>query len=134
MLFINSDEDVKKVYQAFEDEYCRVYNKISAYPQGGVDVLNIILRATVDYPKPELPTYPKSGGVPYKEALKGKRDVYWMEHGAFRPTPIYEARLLKHGNVIEEEAVIEAEDTTIVLPPVMKLSVDRYHNFIMDMK
>jgi N-methylhydantoinase A/oxoprolinase/acetone carboxylase beta subunit len=134
LLFINSDADVRKVYEAFEDEYCRVYNKISAYPQGGVDVLNLILRATVDYPKPKLPTYPKASENPVEAALKGKRDAYWVEHAAFRPTPIYEARALKHGNIIEGEAVIEAEDTTIVLPPVMKLTVDKYHNFILDMK
>ena len=134
LLFINSEADVRKVYEAFEDEYCRVYNKISAYPQGGVDVLNLILRATVDYPKPELPTYPKGPARPDKAALKGQRDAYWVEHGAFRPTPIYEAKALKHGNIIEGEAVIEAEDTTIVLPPPMKLTVDKYHNFILEMK
>jgi N-methylhydantoinase A/acetophenone carboxylase len=134
LLFINRDADVRAVYQAFEDEYCRVYNRISAYPQGGVDVLNLILRATVDYPKPKLPTYPRAKATPDQEALKGKRDAYWVEYGEFRPTPIYEAKLLKHGNVIDGEAVIEAEDTTIVLPPVMKLSVDQYHNFILEMK
>lgn len=134
LLFINSEADVRAVYQAFEDEYCRVYNKISAYPQGGVDVLNLILRATVDYPKPTLPTYPKVKATPDSEALKGKRDAYWVEYGTFRPTPIYEAKMLKHGNIIDGEAVIEAEDTTIVLPPVMKLSVDAYHNFILEMK
>jgi len=134
LLFINSEEDVRKVYQAFEDEYCRVYNKISAYPQGGVDVLNLILRATVDYPKPKLPSYPRASDVTDKEALKGKRDAYWVEYGAFRPTPIYEAKRLKHGNIIEGEAVIEAEDTTIVLPPPMKLRVDQYLNFILEIK
>jgi N-methylhydantoinase A/oxoprolinase/acetone carboxylase beta subunit len=134
LVFINSETDVRAVYQAFEDEYCRVYNRISAYPQGGVDVLNLILRATVGYPKPKLPTYPRAKETPDQEALKGKRNAYWMEYGEFRPTPIYEAKLLKHGNVIGGEAIIEAEDTTIVLPPMMKLSVDQYHNFILEMK
>jgi N-methylhydantoinase A/oxoprolinase/acetone carboxylase beta subunit len=132
LVFINSEDDVKAVYQAFEDEYCRVYNRISAYPQGGVDLLNLILRATVDYPKPELPTYPLSKETPDKEALKGRREAYWEEYGSFRPTPVYEAKLLKHGNIIGGEAVIEAENTTIVLPPGTKLSVDQYHNFIME--
>jgi N-methylhydantoinase A/oxoprolinase/acetone carboxylase beta subunit len=132
-LFINSEADVKAIYTAFEDEYCRVYNRISAYPQGGADVLNLILRATVDHPKPELPTYPQAGEIPEAEAVKGKREVYWMEYSAFRPTPVYEAKLLKHGNAIEGPAVVEAEDTTIVLPPVLKLSVDKYHNFILEM-
>ncbi len=132
LVFINSEDDVRAVYQAFEDEYCRVYNRISAYPQGGVDILNLILRATVDYPKPKLPTYPLAKETPEKDALKGKREAYWVEYGAFRPTPVYEAKLLKHGNIIGGEAVIEAEDTTIVLPPGFKLSVDQYHNFIIE--
>jgi N-methylhydantoinase A/oxoprolinase/acetone carboxylase beta subunit len=128
--FLNSEEDVRAVYQAFEDEYCRVYNKISAYPQGGVDVLNLILRATVDYPKPTLPTYPAAGEKPDADALKGQRDAYWAEYGKFRPSPVYDARQLKHGNRIEGAAIIEAEDTTIVLPPPATLEVDKYHNFI----
>jgi N-methylhydantoinase A/oxoprolinase/acetone carboxylase beta subunit len=132
LLFINGAADVKAVYQAFEDEYCRVYSRISAYPQGGVDVLNLILRATVDHPKPELPTYPLAGEVPDSGALKGKKDAYWVEYGEFRQTPIYDARALKNGNIINGAAVIEAEDTTIVLPPPLKLSVDKYHNFILE--
>jgi len=130
LLFINSANDVRAVYQAFEDEYCRVYNRISAYPQGGVDVLNLILRATVDHPKPQLPTYPRVKDVPDAGALKGKREAYWTEYGKFHPTPVYDARSLKHGNLISGPAVIEAEDTTIVLPPAFKLSVDKYQNFI----
>jgi N-methylhydantoinase A/oxoprolinase/acetone carboxylase beta subunit len=132
LMFINSAEDVGAVYKAFEDEYCRVYNRISAYPQGGVDVLNLILRATVDHPKPKLPTYPRAGEKPAPEALKGRRDAYWVEYGEFRPTPVYDAALLRHGNIIEGPAVIEAEDTTTVMPPVIRLSVDKYHNFILE--
>jgi N-methylhydantoinase A/oxoprolinase/acetone carboxylase beta subunit len=132
LMFINSEADVRAVYQAFEDEYCRVYNRISAYPQGGVDVLNLILRATVDYPKPKLPTYPRAKETPDTEAMKGKREAYWVEHDAFRPTPVFEAKLLKHGNIIDGEAIIEAEDTTIVLTPGYRLSVDKYHNFIIE--
>jgi N-methylhydantoinase A/oxoprolinase/acetone carboxylase beta subunit len=132
LLFINSEADVKTVYQAFEDEYCRVYNRISAYPQGGVDILNLILRATVDHPKPGLPVYPRAKETPDKDALKGKRDAYWTEYGGFRATPIYEAKLLKHGNFIKGEAVIEAEDTTVVLAPGYCLTVDKYHNLIIE--
>jgi N-methylhydantoinase A/oxoprolinase/acetone carboxylase beta subunit len=132
LMFINSAADVKAVYQAFEDEYCRVYSRISAYPQGGMDMLNLILRATVDHPKPKLPTYLRAKDVPDHQALKGKRDAYWVEYGEFRPTPVYDAKSLKHGNNISGAAVIEAENTTIVLPPPLKLSVDKYHNFILE--
>ncbi len=132
LLLINSPDDVRAVYRAFEDEYCRVYSRMSAYPQGGVDMLNLVLHATVDHPKPKLPTYPRAKEIPDREALKGQRDAYWVEYGDFRPTPIYDAKVLKHGNIINGAAVIEAEDTTIVLPPPLKLYVDKYHNFILD--
>ncbi len=132
LLQIGNADDVRAIYQSFEDEYCRVYNRISAYPQGGVDMLNLILRATVDHPKPKLPTYPKTRETPAPEALKGQREAYWTEYGEFRPTPVYDARALKHGNLIGGPAVIEAEDTTIVLPPIFRLSVDKYQNFILE--
>jgi len=132
LLQIGAADDVRAIYRSFEEEYCRVYNRISAYPQGGVDMLNLILRATVDHPKPKLPTYPKGGETPDPAALKGQRDAYWIEYGEFRPTPVYDAKALKHGNFIKGPAIIEAEDTTIVLTPVFKLSVDKYQNFIME--
>jgi N-methylhydantoinase A/oxoprolinase/acetone carboxylase beta subunit len=132
LLFINNPDDVKAIYQAFEDEYCRVYSRRSAYPQGGVDILNLILHAIVDYPKPKLPTYPQAKEIPDQGAVKGKRDAYWVEYGEFRSTPIYDAKSLKHGNIIDGAAIIEAEDTTIVMPPQLKLSVDKYHNFILE--
>jgi N-methylhydantoinase A/oxoprolinase/acetone carboxylase beta subunit len=132
LLSFNSAADVKTIYQAFEDEYCRVYSRISAYPEGGVDMLNLILRATVDHPKPQLPTYPRAKDIPDRGALKGKREAYWVEYGEFRQTPVYDAKSLKHGNIISGAAIIEAEDTTIVLPPPLKLSVDKYHNFILE--
>ncbi|MCJ7604817.1 MAG: hypothetical protein MUO19_02140, partial [Dehalococcoidales bacterium] len=65
-------------------------------------------------------------------ALKGQRDAYWVEYGEFRSSPVYDARRLKHGNLIEGAAIIEAEDTTIVMPPAAKLSVDKYHNFMLE--
>ncbi len=95
-------------------------------------MLNLILRATVDHPKPKLPTYPKAREAPEPEALKGQRDAYWTEYGEFRPTPVYDAKALKHGNFIHGPAIVEAEDTTIVLPPIFRLSVDKYHNFILE--
>ena len=75
----------------------------------------------------------------YKDAIERRleqkrltREAYWTEYGAFRITPVYEAKLLKHGNSINGEAIIEAEDTTIVLAPGYRLSVDKYLNFIIE--
>ncbi|MFC1910253.1 hydantoinase/oxoprolinase family protein [Chloroflexota bacterium] len=132
LLSVKSEDDIKTIYQDFEKEYCRVYNRMSAYPQGGVDVLNLILHATVDYPKPDLPEYPIDTEKPDAEALKGRREAYWQKYNSYYPTLVYDAKRLKHGNTITGEAIIEAEYTTFVLSPGYKLTVDKYLNFIIE--
>ena len=131
-LFLKSEEDVKAIYEAFEREYSERYSPFAVYPQGGVEILSFILRATAPTSKPQLPVYPKKEATPPKKASKGTRDVYWGEYGGFHKTPIYEQMLLEHGNIIEGPAVIEAESTTTVLPPGWKLSVDKYLNLILE--
>jgi N-methylhydantoinase A/acetophenone carboxylase len=129
---LKGENDARAVYEEFEREYSAVFSPYSVYPQGGVEICNFILRATVPRPKPELPTYPKRGKSPLKQALKGQRQAYWEEYGSFRKTPIYEQKLLENGNIIEGPAIVEAEDTTTVIPPGVKLSVDNYLNLIME--
>jgi N-methylhydantoinase A len=52
--------------------------------------------------------------------------VFWKQYGDFKQSDIYDADLLRPGNVIHGPAVIEARDTTVVLPPGMKCTIDRY--------
>jgi N-methylhydantoinase A len=58
--------------------------------------------------------------------------VYWKQHNDFKETEIYDADLLQPGNVIQGPAVIEARDTTIVLPPGMKYNIDQYLSGIIE--
>ncbi len=132
LLEIHSEQDVMTVYKEFENEYSEFFSPYSVYPQGGVDIFNFILRAVVPHSKPELRVYPKKEAEPAKEALKGKRPVYWPVNGDFREVPVYEQTLLEHGNIIEGPAIIEAADTTTVLEPGWNLSVDKYLNLIIE--
>ncbi|MEW6261742.1 MAG: hydantoinase/oxoprolinase family protein [Thermodesulfobacteriota bacterium] len=131
-LAIASEDDVRAIYATFESEYKEFYSPYAVYPQGGVDVFNLILRATVPRPKPALPVYPVKGPTPSKEALKGSRDVYWEDCRGFLQTPIYDAGPLEAGNVIEGPAVIEAESTTTVLPIDWTMTVDQHLNLVME--
>lgn len=125
-MFLESKEDVKKVYKAFEKEYVKVYSPFAINPEGGVDIEGFALKAIVSQPTMELPTYQDKGGKPNSASYKGNRLVYWEEYGAFRETPIYEQGNLECGNIIEGPAVIEAEYTTLVLPPAKQLTVNKY--------
>ncbi len=131
-LRLDSEGDARAVYEEFEREYSELYSRYSVYPQGGVEIYNFILRATIPRSKPELPTYAQKGKTPSKEALKGQRPAYWEEYGDFRDTRIYAQEFLESGNIIEGPAIVEAEDTTTVLPPGVRLTVDSYHNLIME--
>ena len=125
-MFLQSEEDVMAVYRQFERDYSEVYSPFSVYPEGGVDIGNFALKAILPRPKIELPTYEFNGETPRSETAKGKRPAYWEEYGGFKETPIYDGGLLECGNRVEGPAIIEAEDTTTVLPPGTRYTVNKY--------
>jgi len=127
-LILNTEADAKAVYEQFEREYGERYSPIAIYPQGGVEIYNLILRATIPTKTPELPVHPKGGTSPPKNAFVGKRRVFWEEYGQFKETPVYAQSILQNGNVIEGPAIIEAEYTSTVLPPRKRLEIDEYLN------
>jgi N-methylhydantoinase A/acetophenone carboxylase len=131
-LRLKGEEDARAVYEEFEREYSELYSPYSVYPKGGVEIYNFVLQATVPRPIPELPTYPGKEKSPPKGAMKGKRPTYWEECSGFHDTPIYEQKSLETDNIIDGPAIIEAENTTTVLPPGVKLMVDRYHNLVIE--
>jgi N-methylhydantoinase A len=63
-------------------------------------------------------------------ALKGRRKVYFSEGEYFIDTAIYERRDLSPGDVIEGPAIIEQPDSTTVMPPEARCSVDEYGNLL----
>lgn len=127
-LFLESEDDIKQIYEVFVREYSRVYSPYSIYPQGGVIIDNFLLKATIPQPKYVLPEWEIRGEIPPRESIKGKRPVYWEEYGDWRETDIYELELLECGNILEGPAVVEAKYTTLVLPPGAKLTINRFHS------
>lgn len=131
-LFIESEADVRAVYEQFEKGYVGVYSSYGVFPEGGVDIENFCLRAILPQKKHAPPTYEDKGAKPSKDALKGSRAAYWEKYGDFRETPVYDQSELRCGNIIEGPAIIEADSTTTVLPPEAELTVDKYLNGIIE--
>ena len=84
-----------------------------------------MLRVTVPTWKPEVPVYELQGGDPSGAHL-GKRKAYWPETNAWVDTPTYQFEQLQAGNVVMGPAVVEAELTTIVVPPGQKFSIEKH--------
>jgi N-methylhydantoinase A/acetophenone carboxylase len=131
VLRIESEEDVVKIRQAFEEEYAQAYSSLGLNPEAGIDIHNFVLRGRVAQPKPELPRYePVSADASAAQA--GSRHAYWGPEIGWVDTPVFRQNLLQCGNVIEGPAVIEAEDTTVVIEPKWKFSLGEYMDGIME--
>ncbi|UCC60939.1 MAG: hydantoinase/oxoprolinase family protein, partial [Dehalococcoidia bacterium] len=107
------------------------YGELAASPITGINIESFHLFAVVPLPKPKLPSFPLESDSP-KQAVKGNRPVYWKQFNDFNETTIFDADLLRPGNIISGPAVIEARDTTVILPPDMKCSIDKYLSAIIE--
>ena len=124
-VFLRDPGDVQAVLDAHTGEYKVVYGEIAAYPEGGVEVDTFVLKAMVPTDKHCFPQAPLAGADPGR-ARKGRRTGWW-EDGP-RQTDIYDRSLLEAGNVVEGHAVVEAEDTTCVIPGDKIFRIDAFLN------
>ncbi len=117
LLLIHSTDDVKKVCDRFTEVFSRLYSAEAAFPQGGVEVETYRLFVHLPLPHFMLTQREAAGEKTPKAALKEQRDAYWEKLGGYQKTNIYQWDLLRAGNVIEGPAVIESDDTTVVIEP-----------------
>ena len=120
------------IYLEQEDEagkLCQLYASLSGADSGELIIDGIALKAECATPHYQLPTFADQGPDPQK-AQKGVRDVYWGN--SYVSTGIYDRDLLQCGNRIVGPAIIEAPDTTYVIPPNWSYTVDKYLNGILE--
>lgn len=123
---IHSLGDVKDICDRFAAVYAQTYTPEAAFPQGGINVENFFLKAMVPTKHIEIAPQEYAGQLPSADARKGVRQVYFSELGGFGETDIFSLEGLLPGNVIFGPAVIEAVDTTCVINPGWKFTLDRY--------
>ena len=65
-------------------------------------------------------------------ALKGRRSV-WVRRGAGpQEIPVYERSRLTHGHRLSGPALVESEQTTVLVATGWTMTVDRYNNAILE--
>jgi N-methylhydantoinase A len=122
VITLKGPPDIGKILDAFAAQN-------NAGTVDGLEVHLFRLRATSPAAHPELKTYDFAGESPEK-ALKGYRDVYWND--GFTRTAIYGQMKLECGNIVKGPAIIESDDTTIVIPRGKKYTVDNLLNGIIE--
>jgi len=71
---------------------------------------------------------------PINDAIKPKREAYFEEMGKYIKTMVYDGNKLIPGNIIEGPAIIEENDTTIVVFPRWVCKLDGFNNYILTLK
>ena len=123
-LFLESEEDVQRLYDHFEREFSEAFSPLIVNKPGGVYIDTFVLKASVPGQELVLEKVALSGGVP---APTGTRKAFWPEIGDWAETPVFELdTLLTSAGRLEGPALIESEYTTVVLPPGKAFSVDDY--------
>jgi len=125
VLFIESDDDARRVYDDFEKEFSEAFSPHVVNKPGGVYLDGIVLKATVTTEKLDLPVHPLAEPDP-GAAKTGSRSAYWPEYGERLDTPVYAFAALKPGNVVPGPAIAEMEFSTIVIPPGQQLEIDSH--------
>lgn len=122
-LGLDSRDEVEQIRKLFDKKAPTDYSRDRLVVE--------ILRLRAHYPTPsyELPVFPMQS-PDSESALKGKRKVFWRE--GLVSTNIYDWALLRSGNVVPGPAIIEAADTTYLVPMGWELKVDKYKNGLIE--
>lgn len=126
VILIREKEDVKTICDTFEKEFVMIGKPL---PEDDVTAEIFRIKAAIPIPHYKPLAYTPVGADP-KDALKGRREVYWVN--GTREVNIYERKLLRCGNTVEGPAIIESEDTTYVIPEGKKYTVDKYLNGVIE--
>jgi N-methylhydantoinase A/acetophenone carboxylase len=121
-LLLESEEDIKVICDAYTNQFASAVDE---------DLIVQLFRLNASAPVAhyQFSSQNHTGQNPDK-SFKSERKVYWQD--GFTETNIYEHNLLQSGNVVIGPAVIESEDTTLLVPLGQKYTVDKFLNGSME--
>jgi N-methylhydantoinase A/acetophenone carboxylase len=125
VLRIESEDDARLVYDAFEKEFSEAFSPHVVNKPGGAYLDGIVLKATVVTEKMALPVHDLQPADP-SAARTGSRSAYWPELGERAETVVFAFDSLRPGNTVAGPGIVEMEYSTIVVPPGQQLRIDQH--------
>jgi len=116
------------IRQQFAETYLSLYKR--AAPGVPVEALN--WRVRVSGPPGQLPrtVSPTAVAADPTAAIKGRRPVYLPEVGASAEVPVYDRYTLVPGAAFAGPAIVEERESTVVIGPNSRVSVDEWMNLV----
>ncbi|WP_311172082.1 hydantoinase/oxoprolinase family protein [Halobellus ordinarius] len=112
------------------DDLDPVIEAFDADAEEEIDLDTVVLTAVGPVATETLEPQALEGEDP-SDARKGSREAYWPVDG-WEETGVYQREDLRPGNVVEGRALIEATDTTYVVPSAWTYRIDEYGNGIIE--
>ncbi|MBD0281056.1 MAG: hydantoinase/oxoprolinase family protein [Thermoleophilaceae bacterium] len=116
------DDGGEAVIERFTQLYEAKYGRGSAYRQAGVEAMTFVVEGVASLPLREPKPLPDAGPDP-AGAATGNRSVHLPGERA-ATARVYSAERLRPGNELSGPALVEAEDTTVLVHPSQRLWVD----------
>lgn len=110
--------------EAFEAEYRRLYHR--ACPDIPVEALHWRLVASGPAPRPTLEQARSGDGV----GRKAGRRAYFPELHGYYETPVYDRYRLPLGAQLDGPAIVEERESTVIVPPEARATVDRQGSLV----
>jgi len=123
-----TENDIRLITEAFHALHERRFTY--CVRESSVDLFHWRITATGKIPSLQAQEYPRTRRA-VAIALKARREVYFNALGRYVATAIYDGGKLRHGMTVEGPAVVEQENTTIVVFPQQTLKVNRFGDFIL---
>ena len=116
---------------AFDATYRSLFGR--QQPSVGAEVVS--WRVRLSGPRPEFPMK-SSAGVATSDRIesagKAPRQAYFPETGGYVLTPVYDRYLLMPGMTFEGPAILEENESTFIVGPGGRASIDRYQNLLVE--
>jgi N-methylhydantoinase A len=119
--------EIATVLEQFHREHDRAYGYSA--PGEPTEFVNLRLTALGRIAKPRLRELTLSG-TDVAAAQKAPRSVYFDESGGYVECPVYDRYRLGAGSVIDGPAIVEEFDSTTVIHPGYRATVDRFGNML----
>jgi N-methylhydantoinase A len=127
-----ADDGGEGVIRRFVEMYEGRFGAGTSYRKAGVEAETFAVEASARLPF-QLPDPLPLGDQDPAVAAKGRRPLFRPEAGGFEPTPVFDAERLLPGHRLEGPAVIDDEDTTVLVGSGHRVWVDGFLNLRMEL-